>query len=346
MALQRNIKPMNQSTRVRRHKEISSFLASLGDDTIASLLAEATTKQSGFGGRTARLQVGDVQVFCKMVPLTDLEVDAGVHGSTENVFCLPTYYQYGIGSVGFGAWRELAAHAITTDWVLKGLHDQFPLLHHWRVLPCAEGTVIDQEAYEYLSHAAAIAKDEAVIRRRLDAIGESKAMIVLITEYFPQTLSEWLIEKLNSDLSSARSAVKFVQQSGRSAISFMQSKNFVHFDTHLDNILTDGSSLYFSDFGLAVHESFALTPDEKLFAARHNEYDAARFASSLVHTICRALPGGEVWPQELQSLRLHASGLPAEAISALEALAPTASYMAQFSRTLMTTNRNAYFSPP
>jgi serine/threonine protein kinase len=337
---------MNQSTRVRRHKEIGSFLASLDDDTIANLIAEVTTKRSGFGGRTARLQVFDMEVFCKMVPLTDLEVGAGVHGSTENVFCLPTYYQYGIGSVGFGAWRELAAHVITTDWVVQGLHEQFPLLHHWRVLRCAEGNVIDKEAYEYLSHAAAIDEDDAVIRRRLDAIGQSKEMIVLITEYFPQTASKWLIEKLNSDLSSAHSAVKFIQQSGRAAISFMQSKNFVHFDTLLDNILTDGCSLYFSDFGLAVHESYALTSDEKHFAARHHAYDAARFASSLVHTICRALPGGEGWLQKLQSIRLHANGFPAQTISALEALAPTASYMAQFSRTLMTTNRKAGFSPP
>jgi len=337
---------MNQSTRIRRHMEIGSCLATLDDDTIAGLLADASTKRSGFGGRTARLQVGEAAVFCKMVPLTGLEAGAAIHGSTANVFCLPTYYQYGIGSVGFGAWRELAAHLITTDWVVKRLHGQFPLLHHWRVLQRAEGTLIDREAYEYLSHAAAIAEDETAIRRRLDAIRESKAVILLITEYIPHTLSNWLIEKLQSDLTSANSAMMFVEQSARDAISFIQSKNFIHFDAHLDNILTDGSSLFFSDFGLAVHESFELTSEERRFVARHNQYDAARFASSLVHTICRALPGDGGWLEKMQSLRLQPSGLPITAISALRAFAPTASYMSEFSRTLMTTNRTAVFSAP
>jgi len=50
---------------------------------------------------------------------------------------LPGHFHYGISSGGFGVWRELAAHMLTTDWVLSGACTRFPILFHWRVLPCA-----------------------------------------------------------------------------------------------------------------------------------------------------------------------------------------------------------------
>ncbi len=41
---------------------------------------------------------------------------------------------YGVGSPGFGVWREFVAHSVTTQWVLTRRSDCFPLLYHWRVL--------------------------------------------------------------------------------------------------------------------------------------------------------------------------------------------------------------------
>ncbi|WP_406418196.1 hypothetical protein [Streptomyces sp. NBC_01614] len=35
--------------------------------------------------------------------------------STANVLRLPAYFHHGIGSPGFGAWRELAVHTMTTN---------------------------------------------------------------------------------------------------------------------------------------------------------------------------------------------------------------------------------------
>lgn len=43
----------------------------------------------------------------------------------------------GIGSPGcpgFGAWRELAVHTMTTNWVLADRFQGFPLMYHWPVL--------------------------------------------------------------------------------------------------------------------------------------------------------------------------------------------------------------------
>jgi hypothetical protein len=55
--------------------------------------------------------------------------------STANLFGLPTFCQYGVGGPAFGAWRELAAHTMTTNWVLGGQYQGFPMMYHWRVLP-------------------------------------------------------------------------------------------------------------------------------------------------------------------------------------------------------------------
>ena len=43
-------------------------------------------------------------------------------------------YQYGIGSTGFGVWRELSAHIIATNWVMSGACPRFPVMCHWRIL--------------------------------------------------------------------------------------------------------------------------------------------------------------------------------------------------------------------
>lgn len=290
------------------------------------------------------MEVSGVPVFCKMVPLTDLESAPTNYESTANLFQLPPYYQYGIGSVGFGAWRELAAHAITSRWVIQGEHEQFPLMYHWRIIKCSEAAPVEAEAYEYLAHAAALGEDESPIRQRLDALRASRTQIAIFSECFPSTLSQWLVEQLHRDQASASAAVLFAEDRSAKAFDFMHSQSFIHFDTHLDNILTDGASLYFADFGLTAHRSFNLSAHEKSFLAKHAKYDAARFGASLVHTICRAMPGEDSWSQKLTRRNLQAESLPPAAVAALERHAPIAVYMAQFARTLINTDRHAIFS--
>ncbi|GIE98247.1 hypothetical protein [Paractinoplanes rishiriensis] len=88
---------------------------------------------TGVGGRTGTALFDGSPVFVKWVPLTDGERQRS--GSTANLFGLPLHYQYGIGSAGFGAWRELAAHRMTTEWALSGRYAGVPLLYHWRIVP-------------------------------------------------------------------------------------------------------------------------------------------------------------------------------------------------------------------
>jgi hypothetical protein len=69
------------------------------------------------------LEVAGTPVFVRRVPLTDLERRPENVRSTANLFALPVFCQYGLGGPGFGAWRELAVHTMTTNWVLTGEYE-------------------------------------------------------------------------------------------------------------------------------------------------------------------------------------------------------------------------------
>lgn len=38
---------------------------------------------------------------------------------TSNIHNLPLFYNYGIGSAGFGCWRELGFHIKASNWILS-----------------------------------------------------------------------------------------------------------------------------------------------------------------------------------------------------------------------------------
>ncbi len=241
---------------------MSGRLAELSDDDVRALLESDSAPTVGFGGITSTAVVDGVPVFVKRVPLTDLERRPENVGSTANLFGLPTFYQYGIGSAGFGVWRELAVHAMTTQWVLDGSFAGFPVLYHWRVLPQEPRPMDPAELERWVAH-----WDGAeAVRARLEAIGHASAAVVLFMEHIPKTLDEWLA-------SADESAYEFTQNALREGARFMREKGLVHFDAHFRNLLTDGHRVYFADFGLANHTDFDLDADESAFLHRHRGYD-------------------------------------------------------------------------
>lgn len=123
------------AARLTTYGAVSTHLSLLSDRRLGEVVAAATPLGSGIGGRSAELEVGGTRVFVKRVPLTDLEMRPENVRSTANLFGLPMFYQYGVGSAGFGTWRELAVHTMTTNWVLGNEYEGFPLMYHWRVLP-------------------------------------------------------------------------------------------------------------------------------------------------------------------------------------------------------------------
>lgn len=123
------------AARLAGYGTVATQLSLLSDHRLQEVVASAVPLGSGIGGRSAELDVDGVRVFVKRVPLTDTELRPEHVRSTANVFGLPLFYQYGAGSAGFGAWRELAVHTMTTHWVLGNAYAGFPLMYHWRVLP-------------------------------------------------------------------------------------------------------------------------------------------------------------------------------------------------------------------
>ena len=181
----------------------------------------------------------------------------GQRRSTANLFGLPGFYQYGLGSAGFGAWRELAAHIMTTNWVLSDEHRAFALLYHWRLLPGPAGTEGVFAEFGGLDGAVAHWEGSAAVRDRLQALRDSPARLVLFLEHVPQTLAAWMADQ---DLC----AFARVDAQLGDTTAFMRERGLVHFDAHFLDILTDGHGLYFSDFGLALSDQFDLSPRKGL----------------------------------------------------------------------------------
>ena len=215
------------------------------DSRLRELVDAATQVGPGIGGATLLLKGDGTPVFVKQVRLTDLERQPENVGSTANLFDLPFFCHYGVGTIGgpgFGAWRELAAHTMTTSWVLAGEHEGFPLIYHGRV----------------------------------------------------------------------------------------------HFDAHFQIILTDGSRLFFADYGLAISSQFELTPGETAFFAEHEGYDRYYTAAYLVNWLAVELYG--YGPEERRAFvracaeGVSPEGVPAAVAAALLRDAPVAAVMGDFCR--------------
>jgi hypothetical protein len=276
-----------------RHSTLSRRLAALDDDGLMGLLDGPPTP--GFGGAVATATVDGVPVFVKFVPLTDLEREHT--GSTANLFHLPTFYQYGIGSAGFGAWREIAVHDMTTRWVLDGEFDGFPLVYHRRVVPYRPAPTDPAELERWVTHWEG---DDAV-RARLAAIGAASAAVIVFMEHLPQTVDAWLTEQVAAD-----GALEFVRDGVADGVAFMGERGLLHFDAHYRNLLTDGRRVYFADFGLAVHRSFDLDEAERDFLRRHRDYDRAHTTTHLVRWLVSTLLGLP-WSEVHGHLRKHAA---------------------------------------
>ncbi|WP_329133023.1 protein kinase family protein [Streptomyces sp. NBC_01476] len=262
------------AARLSAYGTVSTRLALIGDRRLGEMLAAAPALGTGIGGRSAELEIDGTRVFVKRVPLTDIELRAEHARSTANLFGLPMFYQYGVGSAGFGAWRELATHIMTTGWVLTNAYPGFPLLYHWRVLPDGPPSGFT-DLFGGVDGAVAHWDGSPAVRRRLEAIGRSSASLVLFLEHVPRTLAAWLN-------GAGDAALGWVEAALARGTAFMSARGLVHFDAHFANLLTDGRQLYFADFGLALSSGFDLTPDEAAFLADHRAYDRSYVMAHLL----------------------------------------------------------------
>ncbi len=280
--------------RIQIYEKISNTLARLTDGELEKLLAAAKPLSKSIGGTASSIFIEDIPIFVKKIPLTDLEQSPQHLMSTANLFELPLFYQYGVGSTGFGVWRELSAHILTTNSVIAGECLNFPLLYHWRILPRNNH---DEEKKS--DDICRYWENSKAIRHRLESLDNATMCVTLFLEYVPQTLFSWLNVAIQKGGSAAEKAIYWTERELKATGAFMKTKDFRHFDAHFHNLLTDGKHLYFSDFGLALSSSFNLSKEEKDFLNYHHNYDEACFVVNLLHCIVTSLFGKEKWPIDL-----------------------------------------------
>ncbi len=211
---------------------------------------------------------GDDPVFVKRIPVTALE--AAHRHSTRNRFQLPMIYNYGVGSAGFGAYRELATHVKTTGWVLSDDTDAFPMLLHARLLPRRPAGPDERlGGDDYIRYWNGSKRIGNFIQARAAATEE----LCLVLEHVPHTLHGWLLEH-QADVPAAVGHLC-------DTLTFLHRQGVLHLDAHFNNAVTDGSRVYLGDYGLALDEAFELTAQEQEFFATHQHYD---FGEAIANT--------------------------------------------------------------
>jgi hypothetical protein len=316
--------------RIKLYSQISTSLACLSNEKLKQILADSKPMHEGIGGKSALISIDDTPVFVKKVPLTDLEQLPQHFMSTKNLFDLPLGYQYGVGSAGFGAWRELATHVMTTNWVITGEYTNFPIMYHWRILPSHPGD-ININYWGDIEKYCQYWENSDVIRKRVENLNNASAHIALFLEYVPQNLHDWLSAQITKGGDSAETAVVFVDEQLKATNKHMNACGLMHFDAHFENILTDGKRIYLSDFGLALSSKFDLTPAETEFLKQHQSYDQACAAVNLLHCIITSLFGKEHWEIRLREYLLgELSNVPPAINTIINRYAPIALLMDEF----------------
>lgn len=334
----------SHQARLHAYSAVSTALALHSDHALRELVDAATPLGAGIGGKSALLEIAGIPVFVKRVPLTDLERRPEHLRSTANLFDLPLFHHYGVGLIGgagFGAWRELAVHTMTTNWVLTAEHEGFPLMYHWRVLP--DATPLPDEIAD-IERTVAYWDGQPQVRHRIEALRDSSASIALFLEYIPQTLHQWLNAQIEAGVEATDRACAMVERELAAGTAFMNSRGLLHIDAHFWNILTDGQGLYFADYGLALSSAFDLSQEEAAFFDRNHSYDRGFTATYLVNWLLTALYGLEGRETRAAMVRAIAEGEPPEGIpegaaTVLTRHAPVAAAMSAFMHAFQQTSR-------
>ncbi|MBT9544824.1 MAG: hypothetical protein IV090_05495 [Candidatus Sericytochromatia bacterium] len=269
--------------RQQRYYTLNHEFSLLSDEELQRQL-EGAESSSGWGVNQT-LTVAGQTVFVKRIPLTAREQTHSF--DTGNLYQLPMYYHYGVGSAGFGAYRELITHLRTSNWVLQNQTAAFPLLFHYRIRPASATwrKVAPESRERHLKYW----NQNVAIEKYLSERDQAPFEIQLFLEHIPYSWLDWFsrypARNLNQLLHKADAALRFLNQQG-----------ILHLDAHLANLLTDGENVFISDFGLALDQRFKLAPDEQAFWQTHASYDRAQLVSNLNHLLlshCDALPEDE-----------------------------------------------------
>lgn len=255
------------TNRITNYYQISNKLAHFDNEKLNTILKKDSIKKSW--GKINIINLDEFKIFIKRIPLTELEYKNLF--STKNLYNLPTFYNYGVGSAGFGAFRELVTHIKTTNWVLSKECENFPLMYHYRIIENDQNNI----EIDYDKHNNYIKKwnNDQNISNYIICRKKAKYEIVLFLEYIPFVISNWLNKNTHK--------VKELVTQITNTIDFLIKKEIIHFDIHNGNVLTDGDTFYLTDYGLTLDRNFQLTKKEKEFFDNNSYYDYAEFFGSL-----------------------------------------------------------------
>jgi hypothetical protein len=332
--------------RLETFAHASSKLACCSDLKLERMIHEGTKLHTGIGGSSSLIQIDELEIFVKKIPLTDLERLPENVMSTANLFDLPPYYQYGVGSAGFNAWRELIAHIMTNNWVLSEATGNFPMLYHWRILPQALAESMNEAERQDLETQVRFWGGSSSIKKRIEALHSSSAYIALFLEHFPTTLYHWLGSQLSEGGAKAELVVSFLDEELRQLCKFTSSRGFIHFDNHFKNILT-GGRIALSDFGLALSQDFDLSESELEFLHIHRSYDRCSTITNLVLSIIQSVFGSGDWEKHLRDCVngeiSEVAALGPSVVDTVKRYAPIAQVMASFIRDLRATTHSTRY---
>lgn len=252
----------------KKYYQLSHALMGYSNQALSDLLSQQEHTMGW--GINQQLTLLDTPVFVKRIPLTSREYEA--QWDTRNLFDLPMFYHYGVGSAGFGVFRELLVHLKTTDWVLSGESTGFPLLYHHRILKSTTPwKQMDHPQFDkHVTYWAGDAHIAEYLQERMKAPYE----LVLFLEFWPESLHSWFQKHPDSDYGALLGQAE-------SALNDLNQRQILHLDAHLANILTDGEKVVVSDFGLALDATFQLDDNENDFFDQHRAYDRAELVSCL-----------------------------------------------------------------
>ncbi len=329
--------------RLQRYYSISQKIKKFSNAEIQKLLLTAKPLHVGIDGKTFELSLDFQNIFVKKIPLSELEMRSENWLSTANLYQLPLFCQYGLGAPGFGSWRELFSNQQTTQWILEKSSESFSALYHWCILPAENSDSPSNEELEKTEAHIDFWENSDSVRRRYQAIQNPQGEIVLFSEFIPVTLIDW-IKTQHSNAGSFEMALDFVDQKLLKTIEFMQSQNFLHFDAHFENIMTDGKNLYFNDLGLSLSKKFSLQKEEVDFFQAHKNYDCARSAVGFMHAIIVSACGSDNWKLKLrEEVQSEKSSLSEKVRFYIQKYGPLALLMLEFSEKLKTESKTTPF---
>lgn len=252
------------TNRINKYYQINTKLSYVTDARMQKYLSTGSAKINGLRSNII-FELDNDKIFCKKIRITKLEHDNMMN--TSNMFDLPLYYNYGVGSEGINCFRELLVHIKTTNFVLDNKIENFPLMYHYRFIKdltlVPDNKYIEENIAEWNSDK---------VGTYLNAKYKAEYAILIFLEYIPLVVSKWLDTTIDKNILYVKQIIKIIK--------FLRENHLVHFDAHVDNILTDGKNIYLTDFGLAFDSKFKITDQEKKFYRKNTTYDYSQSLSS------------------------------------------------------------------